>query len=116
MENNSTTIEMLFEKAENYTRTTIELAKLHAIDKTSDVVSSLISKLAVSLVVVLFLFFLTIGLSLWIGELLGKSYYGFFVTSAVYFLISVLLYYNKNRWVKMPISNYIIVKMLKKER
>ncbi len=116
MENNSTTIEMLFEKAENYTRTTIELAKLNAIDKTSDIVSSLLSKLAVSVVVVLFIFFLTIGLSLWIGELLGKSYYGFFVIAAVYFLISVLLYYYKNRWIKMPISNYIIVKMLKKER
>lgn len=116
MENNSTTIEMLFEKAENYTRTTIELAKLNAIDKTSDVISSLLSRLAVSIVIVLFIFFLTIGFSLWIGELLGKSYYGFFVISSVYFLISILLYYNKNRWIKMPISNYIIVKMLKKER
>jgi hypothetical protein len=114
MENNATTIEMLFEKAENYTRTTVELTKLSAIDKTSDVLSSLLARLTVSIVIVLFIFFFTIGLSLWIGELLGKSYYGFFVLSIAYFLVSILLHYNKKRWIKMPISNYIIVKMLKK--
>lgn len=42
MENNATTIEILFEKAEGYTRTTVELTKLHAVDKTADVMSSLI--------------------------------------------------------------------------
>jgi hypothetical protein len=114
MKNNSTTIEMLFAKAENFTRTTIELTKLNAVDKTSDVVSSLLSRLAVSIVVALFIFLLTIALSLYLGELLGKSYYGFFVLSFVYFFISILLYNNKKRWIKIPISDYIIVKMLKK--
>jgi hypothetical protein len=50
MENNATTIEMLFERAEDYTRTTVELAKLHTVDKAADVMSSLISRLAVSIV------------------------------------------------------------------
>jgi hypothetical protein len=39
MENNASSIEMLL-KSEDYTKTTIELAKLNAIDKTADVVSS----------------------------------------------------------------------------
>lgn len=50
MENNATTIEMLFERAENYTKTTVELARLNVVDKTADVVSSLISRIAVSIV------------------------------------------------------------------
>ena len=45
--NTTSTIEILFEKAENYTRTSIELAKLNVIDKSSDVLSSLISRLAI---------------------------------------------------------------------
>ena len=76
MENNASTIEMLFERAEDYTRTTVELAKLNAVDKTADVMSSLLSRLTVSIVFVLFAFLANIGLSLWIGELLGKVYYG----------------------------------------
>ena len=114
MENNATTIEMLFEKAEDYTRTTVELVKLNTVDKTADVLSSLLSRLTVSIVFVMFAFLVNIGLSLWIGELLGKVYYGFFIVSSAYFLISIMLYIYKDQWLKMPISNFIIVKMLKK--
>ncbi|SDH10317.1 hypothetical protein SAMN04488062_104135 [Flavobacterium omnivorum] len=114
MENNASTIEMLFERAEDYTRTTVELAKLNAVDKTADVMSSLLSRLTVSIVFVLFAFLANIGLSLWIGELLGKVYYGFFIVSSVYLIVAIVLYLFKDQWLKMPISNFIIVKMLKK--
>ena len=60
MENNTSTIEMLFEKAEDYTRTTAELLKLQAVDKTADVVSSLFSRITVSIVFVMFAFFLKV--------------------------------------------------------
>lgn len=56
MENNATTIEMLFEKAEDYTRTTVELMKLNAVDKTADVLFSLLSRLIVSIVFVMFVY------------------------------------------------------------
>ena len=114
MENNATTIEMLFERAEDYTRTTVELAKLHTVDKAADVMSSLISRLAVSIVFAMFAFLANIGLSLWIGELVGKLYYGFFIVSSFYLLIAIILYIFKNEWIKTPISNFMIVKMLKK--
>ena len=114
MENNATTIEMLFEKAEDYTRTSVELVKLSTVDKTADVLSSLLSRLTVSIVFVMFAFLANIGLSLWIGQLLGEVYYGFFIVSSAYFLISIVLYLYKDQWLKMPISNFIIVKMLKK--
>ncbi|CAM3933636.1 hypothetical protein FLSI110296_04250 [Flavobacterium sinopsychrotolerans] len=114
MENNATTIEMLFERAEDYTRTTVELAKLHTVDKAADVMSSLLSRLAVSIVFAMFAFLANIGLSLWIGELVGKLYYGFFIVSSFYLLIAIILYIFKNEWIKTPISNFMIVKMLKK--
>jgi len=114
MENNASTIEMLFERAEDYTRTTVELAKLNAVDKTADVMSSLLSRLTVSIVFVLFAFLANIGLSLWIGELIGKVYYGFFIVSSVYLIVAIVLYLFKDQWLKMPISNFIIIKMLKK--
>ena len=114
MENNTSTIETLFEKAEDYTRSTAELMKLKAVDKTADVASSMLSRGAVSIVFVMFAFLVNIGLSLWVGELLGKDYYGFFIVSGIYLIISILLYIFRDPLIKLPVSNFIIERMLKK--
>ena len=105
---------MLFEKAEDYTRTTAELLKLKAVDKTADVASSLLSRGAVFIVFVMFAFLANIGLSLLIGELLGKDYYGFLAVSSFYLIASVLLYVFRDPLIKLPVSNFIIERMLKK--
>lgn len=115
MEDNASPLETLFEKAKEYSTTTIELLKLNAIDKSADVVSSLVEQLAVFMVVVLFVIIMNIGLSLWIGDLLGKSYYGFFVMGGFYLLIAGLLHAFRDQWIKTPVSNSIIHKMLEKK-
>jgi hypothetical protein len=114
MENDTSTIEMLFEKAEEYTRTTVELMKLQAVDKAATVMSSLLSRVIVFIVFVLFAFLFNVGLSLWVGELLGATYYGFFVVSGFYLLVTIILYIVKDKVLKTPICNFIIVRMLKK--
>ncbi|MGO4822284.1 MULTISPECIES: hypothetical protein [unclassified Flavobacterium] len=113
MSSKATTIEVLFDKIEDYTKTTIELTKLSAVDKSADVLSSLISRVTVSIVVVMFMLLLNFGLSFWIGELLGSTYYGFFIVAAFYLIVSILLHVNKDAWIKMPVSNLIIAKILK---
>src|SRR3954464_4707448 len=100
MNDNATPIELLFEKAEDYGKTSIELLKLNAIDKTADVVSSLTVQLAQCLVVALFTLVINIGIALWIGELLGKIYYGFFIVAGVFFVVFLLLFFFLERWVK----------------
>ena len=113
MSYNETSIEALFEKAENYGKTSFELFKLNAVDKTADVVSSLITLIALSVVVLFFALIVNIGIALWIGELIGKTYYGFFVLAGVYALIGTLIFIFRNQWIKYPISNSIIIQMLK---
>ena len=51
MEDKATLIESLFEKAEEYAKTNFDLFKLKAIDKSADVVSSIVAKLAIIIVV-----------------------------------------------------------------
>lgn len=113
MNDRATTIEILFEKVEDYTRTTVELAKLKVIDTSADVVSSLISRLTIAIVFAMFLLLLNFGLSFWIGELLGNFYFGFFIMAALYLVLSIVLYSYKDQWIKIPVSNFIITKMLK---
>ena len=71
-------IESLFEKAVDYGKTSLRLVKLKTLSKTSDVVSSLLSHLVVLLFALSFMLFLSLGLAIWIGEMLGKTFYGFF--------------------------------------
>ena len=115
MENNTTPIESLFQRAEDYGKTTLTLLKLNAVDKSADVFSFLVIKMILFLVVVLFLFTLSIGMSLWIGELLGKTYYGFFTITGSYLLIGLLIYIFQNSLIGGPVRKAVITEILKKD-
>ena len=83
MENPESFIESLFEKIQAYIKTTIELTKLKLLEKVTGTASSVVATVSVVLVFALFFFVLTIGIALYLGELLGKSYYGFFIVSGL---------------------------------
>lgn len=112
MDSNTTPIEALIEKAEGYKNTTIELYKLKAIDKSAEVVSSLAVRLVIFMVVALCILIMNIGMALWLGELLGKLYYGFFVVAGLNVLVAFVFYYFRKPWIKVPVSNSFITQML----
>ena len=115
MTDNATPIESLFEKAENYSKTTLELYNLNAIDKSADVVSSLVSRLAVFMCVALSVLIINIGFALWIGQALGNSFYGFFIIGGFYAIVVMLNHAFRHSWIKYPVSNSIINQMLKQK-
>jgi phosphoglycerol transferase MdoB-like AlkP superfamily enzyme len=115
MTDNTTPIATLFERAEDYTKTTIKLFKLNAVDKSAELVSSLFSLLVVILAVVLSIVIISIGGALWIGKLLGDSFYGFFIIGAFYLFVAFLLHVFRKQWLKYPVSNSIIKKMMKEK-
>ncbi|MEO6582799.1 MAG: phage holin family protein [Ferruginibacter sp.] len=103
----------LFDKSKDYVETRIELIKLKAIDRSADVVSSSVS---VAVMVIAFLFFFiifNIGLALLLGELLGKTYYGFFIVAAIYLITGLLFKSFGDKWIKTPVSTIIIKKLFK---
>jgi hypothetical protein len=106
-------IESLFEKGEQYGKTTIELLKLKTLDKSADMVSNLISWSIVIVFAVLFFLILNIGVALWIGELMGKSYYGFFAVSGFYAFLGIVFGIFRKQLVKKPVNNSIISQGLK---
>lgn len=112
MNNNATAIESLFEKAGDYGKTSMELFKLQAIDKSAEVLSVLAGKLVITIVVALFTLSVNIGIALWIGELLGKIYYGFFITAGFYAVVAALCYAFRRQWIKDPVSTAVIRKMM----
>lgn len=115
MTDNTTPIATLFERAEDYTKTTIKLLKLNAVDKSAEIVSSLFSLLVVSMTVVLSIIIISIGVALWLGKLLGDTFYGFFIIGAFYMLLAILLRVFREQWLKYPVSNSIIKQMMKQK-
>lgn len=113
MDNISTNIELLYEKAKSYAETNVELAKLNAIDKTADIVSALAGKIISVMLLMLFTLFINIAISIYLGQVLGSLYLGFLVVS-VFYLIG---YFVFNKWqykiIKEPITNLVIAKLLK---
>jgi len=113
MSNLATPVEALFEKAEDYSKTSIELFKLKVIDKSADLVSSLVVQFAIFMVGAVFSLIINIGIAMWLGELLGKSYYGFFAVAIFYAIVIALLLIFRHEWIKTPVSNSIISQMMK---
>lgn len=111
MENSTTTIEKLIEKSEIYAKTTLELCKYEAVYKSADIFSNLAVKMAITIVVVLFLLLVNVGLALCVGQYLGEIYYGFFVVAFGYLCLAIVLYIFREEWVRTPVSNFIINKM-----
>lgn len=113
MDNIATNIETLYQKAKEYTETSIELMRLNAIDKTADVVSSLFARLALVMLVAMFTLFINIALSLFIGKLLNEMYLGFLIVSGFYLTLAVVVFYFNDKLLKIPITNLVIAKLLK---
>src|SRR5438045_3534314 len=106
-------IASLFERTEHFTRTSADLYKLESIDKSADVISTLMARLAVVTALVLFFLIVNIGIALWLGEAIGKVYYGFFIVAGFYAVIGVVLHFAASKWIKVPLQNLIITQALK---
>jgi hypothetical protein len=112
LEEPSALLEQLVEKGEQYGKTTLELLKLRTIDKTAEVSSNMVSWLIVGVFAVLFFLVLNIGVALWLGELMGKSYYGFFVVSGFYAFLAVIFTVFRKQLIKEPLNNSIISQVI----
>jgi fatty acid desaturase len=115
MEQKTVLIETLLEKTTDYGKVSYELAKLKTLDKTSDMSSSLIIHSIIFAFVLSCLLFFSLGLAYWLGEILGKIYFGFFVVSAFYAITVIILHFFMHKYLKRIICNYIIKQMFKQK-
>ena len=112
MENQSASVHSLFEKAGDYLETRVDLFKLEAVNKTSEIISTLVSKVVIIVVLVMFIIMLNIGVAMWIGSLMENSYAGFFIVAGFYGLVAIIVFATREKILKTPISNQLIKKML----
>lgn len=111
----ATPIETLFEKANDFSKTSFEILQLTTISKSAKAISLLTAKLIIASVISLFAIIINIGIALWLGELLGKVYYGFFIIAGFYALIAVLLIIFSKHLITKSVSNAVITQLLKQK-
>lgn len=106
-------IEDFVSKAGDLAETKVELWKLKAAGKISETVSSLISVIAIVIFTGAAITILSFGIAFWIGSEMGKVSYGFFIVGGFYALAGLLLYVFRRKWIKTPLNNLIIDKIIK---
>lgn len=115
MKDKAILIEMLFEKVESYTKTTLELYRLKAIDKVTDIFATIASGLVIAVIFALFFILVSVGLSLYLGELLGKNYYGFFALGGFYALVGIIIAMNRRAWLESKLNDFLINQIFKEK-
>ncbi len=97
-----------------YTEDLAQYAKLEAIEKTSVISSDIIGIGFIAVLMTLVFLLGTVGLSLYLGEILGASYMGFLVISGVLLAISIFFMLVIRLWSLTPVTNMIVKYLFKK--
>lgn len=105
-------LEPLFEKVEDYAKTSYELYKLKTIDKSASILSSIVYGGITIILFSIFFVIVNIGIAIWLGEVLGKMYYGFLCVAGFYGIIGGIVYLFMHKSIKKHISNFVISKLL----
>ncbi|HEV3224536.1 MAG TPA: hypothetical protein VGZ90_16770 [Puia sp.] len=111
--NSPDSIRTLIDKSKDYLDTKIELAKLKTIDKSADVLSAVVVIVSMIFIGSLVIILISVGLALFLGRLLGAYHYGFFIMGGFYAIVLLVIFIQREKWIKTPISNGLINKMLK---
>jgi uncharacterized protein (DUF983 family) len=108
-------IEMVYAKIEDLVSNQQEIIKLKVYSKSADMATFLVMKIIMFVVVGLFVLFLNIGLSIWLGEILGETYYGFFALAGFYAIAALIIKTFLYRNIEHKINNFFLFKILKGE-
>ena len=113
MEDQRHDIDTLLSDAGDYLETRTNLWKLKAIESLSDVSGELVAGLGMIAIVSFVIMLFSVSFALLIGDMLGKSFYGFFIIGGAWFIFGLICFIRRDRWLKDPFSNMLIRKILK---
>lgn len=106
-------IEQIYNRVEQYVTTTVELYKLKALQKVAETAASIITSVLLAICGLLFLFFVSLGLAVYLGEVMGRMHYGFMIVAGIYLLVAIIVYAVRATVLKDKVNTYIVRKIFK---
>ena len=97
-------------KVRNYVDLRRELAILSTVKKGSKLFANLLTDGLVMIFGLLTLLFGSFALGFYLSELSGNTYSGFFIVTGFYFLLAILIYAVKDKYMEKHIINVVIKK------
>lgn len=100
-------VDSLVDEVVTYSKKQInDLSSLIAL-KTSAILASLVYVLIIVGMVMFLFIFLAITLALYLGDLMGKTYYGFLITSGIVTLLTLIVYFWGHKSIATKIKNHL---------
>ncbi|SFH12862.1 phage holin family protein [Pedobacter insulae] len=113
-ENKEKGIADIFSDAKDYIDTRIEYTKLTAVEKGSKLIADLITSGAVVIGFMLAFLFGTFTLALFLSDILGTYTRGFGCVAGIYFIMSIIIYLIKDKYLEPGLVNLFIAKYFDK--
>jgi len=101
-------IEELIDGVKSYASTNFEIVKLEVADRSSVLASKLLSKLFLGIILFMFLLFFSLGIGLFLTELLENNYLGFGIVAFFYLLLAIIFTLGRKIFLERPIRENII--------
>jgi len=60
-----------------------------------------------------FLLFLNLGIAFWLGDIFGKTAFGFLVVAGFYIFIAIFIRLFLYKWIKRFVGDYLVKRLLK---
>lgn len=109
MENSSgISLNKLTDNIREYIETRIDIIKLETAESGASAVSSMMSWLIILLVGFLVVLMLTVGMAIGIGYITDNFAVGFFIVTAFYIVVGLLMYNFREKWLRKPFTNVIV--------
>lgn len=100
-------------KVKEYVDVRKEIAILSAVDKGSQLFANLVTDGLVLLFGVLGILFGSLAAGFYLSEVIGNTYAGFLVVTGFYFLLAIIFYAVKDKYVEKHIINAAIKKFFR---
>ena len=113
MEDKELDVGKIVNKVKEYAEVRKEIAILSAVEKGSQLFANLITDGLVLIFVILTVLFGSLTLGFYLSELIGNSYSGFLIVTGFYFLLAILTYLLKDKYMEKSIVNVIIKKFFR---
>lgn len=108
MESPQTRINDLTGHLREYIETQIDIVKLDAADASASAASSMVSWIAITILGLFTLILLSIGGAIGLGYMMNNYAIGFFIVAGFYLLITLIIYFNRQNWIRIPLLNVLI--------
>ena len=107
-------IEELIDNAREYVDVSIESAKLSFAETCSAIVSHALAVFIITMMILFFVLFSSIALSVFLNECTGSAWLGFLIVAFLHLLLGSIVWISKERFIRLPIMNALIKKLFKK--